>query len=984
MSTTQRPTNDAQRPTPNERRTTTDDRRLQEYVHALRRRTRAEVRFDAFTRVLYSTDASIYQVLPLGVVIPRTEEDLVAAVALAAEYGVPLLPRGSGSSLAGQAVGRAVVLDTSKYLNRVLEVQPQERVAVVQPGVVLEHLNRHLRPYGLMFGPDPASAERATLGGMAGNNSTGAHSILYGMTVDNVPALDVVLADGTPARLEAVDGRTLATRARGQGPEARLYRDIPAIIREVAEEIRARFPRHWRRSSGYNLNYLLRGLEQDRFNLAEVVVGSEGTLAVVRRLTLRLVERPARTGLCVVHCDDLIQAMHVNLAALACCRPSAVELMDRFLLDLARQVPAYARQMGFVQGNPEALMVVEFYGKNEAEILRKIEHLEAHLRRQGLAHTFVRALSPEDQARVWYVRKVGLGLMMGIRGDFKPIPFIEDVAVPPERLPDYVQDILDLMRRFDTRVAMYAHASAGCLHIRPLINLKDAAEVRKMAEIADAVADLALKYGGAMSGEHGDGLARSRFNERIFGPVLYQAMRRIKAVFDPEGRLNPGKVVDAPPMTENLRYGPDYRVRPFPTRLNWDDFLGFHRAVEQCNGAGVCRKIAAGTMCPTFMATRDEADSTRGRANALRAWLSGKPLAPDDHQVYQVLRLCIGCKACKAECPSAVDMNKIKTEWTAWYYDRYGLPLRNRLMGHIHRVNALLAPFWWLVNPVMASRLFRHTVGRVLGIHPSQKLPALAPQTFLRWWRSRPQAPREAPRGPVVLFPDTFVTYNHPEVGRAAVQVLEAAGFQVVVPEKRVCCGRPLLSQGMLETARKHATHNVALLVEYARAGVPIVGVEPSCILTIRDEYPDLVPGEDADRVARHARTLDEFLARLVEEDPEALPVRPPEAPVYVHVHCHQKALVGPEPTLRLLRALGAEVRYIDAGCCGMAGSFGYEAEHYHLSVRIAEDRLLPALREAPEEAIVVANGTSCRHQIQDLAGRRPLHLAELLARGMA
>ncbi len=957
--------------------------RVQAFAQALRKHTQAEVYLDDLTRTLYSTDASIYQVYPLAVVIPHTEEDLIAAVALAAEHELPLLPRGSGSSLAGQTVGQAVVLDTSKYLNRVLELQPEARRVVVQPGIVLDHLNRFLRFHGLMFGPDPASAERATLGGMAGNNSTGAHSILYGMTVDHVLALDVVLADGSTARFEALDPAAWQAKARGDSLEARLYREIPAIIQDVADEIRARFPKHWRRSSGYNLNYLLRGLEQGRLNLAQLVVGSEGTLAVIRRLTLNLVERPKRTGLVVVHCDDLIQAMHVNLAALECCAPSAVELMDRFLLDLARQVPAYARQMGFVQGNPEALMVVEFYGETEAEIVRKIEHLETHLRRRGLAHTFVRALTPEDQARVWYVRKVGLGLMMGIRGDFKPIPFIEDVAVPPEQLPDYVQDILDLMRRFDTRVAMYAHASAGCLHIRPFINLKDPAEVQKMAEIADAVADLALKYGGAMSGEHGDGLARSQFNERIFGPVLYQAMRRIKYTFDPQGRLNPGKVVDAPPMTENLRYGPDYRVRAFPTRLNWDDFLGFDRAVEQCNGAGVCRKIGSGTMCPTYMATRDERDSTRGRANALRAWLSGKPVALDDHQVYQVLKLCIGCKACKAECPSAVDMNKIKTEWTAWYYDRYGLPLRNRVLGHIHQLNRWLSPFAPLVNPVMRSRVFRRVLARVLGLHPDRTLPLLARQTFLAWWKHRPPRSSPASRGRVVLFPDTFITYNDPHIGRAAVEVLEALGYEVVVAEQRVCCGRPLLSQGLLEAARRNARHNVALLAAYARQGIPILGLEPSCILTIRDEYPDLVGTEEARLVARHSMTLDEFLADLLSREPDALPFRAPRKPVYVHVHCHQKALVGPEPTLQVLRTLGVDVRYIDAGCCGMAGAFGYEAEHYDLSVRIAEDRLLPALREAPDEAIVVANGTSCRHQIQDLAHREPVHLVEVLAAGL-
>ncbi len=956
--------------------------RVQEYAHTVQQRTQAEVYLDTFTRTLYSTDASIYQVCPLGVVIPRTEEDLIAAVALAAEYGVPILPRGSGSSLAGQAVGEAVVIDTSKYLHHIVELRPDAREVVVQPGIVLEHLNRALQPYHLMVGPDPASAERATLGGMAGNNSAGAHSILYGMTVDHILAMDVILADGSTARFEPVDGHTLHARARGEGLEARLYREIPAIIDAVADEIRTRFPKHWRRSSGYNLNYILRGLEENRLNLAHLVVGSEGTLAVMRRLTVKLVERPPQTGLCVVHCDDMIQAMHVNVAALECCQPSAVELMDRFMLDLAREVPEYARQLTFVRGHPEALMVVEFFGESEQEIVRKIEHLENELRRRGLADTFVRALTPEQQAQVWGVRKVGLGLMMGIRGDFKPIPFIEDVAVPPQQLPDYVGDILDLMRRFDTRVAMYAHASAGCLHIRPLINLKDTAEVQKMAEIADAVADLALKYGGAMSGEHGDGLARSQFNERIFGPTLYEAMRRIKGTFDPDNRLNPGKVVDAPAMTDNLRYGADYVVRVFPTRLSWADFQGFDRAVEQCNGAGVCRKVGTGTMCPPFMATRDERDSTRGRANALRAWLSGKPTYPSDDEVYAVLDLCIGCKACKAECPSAVDMNKIKTEWMAWYYEQHGLPFRNWLFGHIHHLNAVMAPFAPLANRVLHSTLFRRTLGRAIGIHPARTLPMLAPYTFTAWWRHHRPATPPSPRGQVVLFPDTFITFNEPHIGEAAVRVLEALGYEVILAEDRVCCGRPLLSQGLLKEAQSHAARNVRLLKDYAQQEVPIIGLEPSCILTLRDEYPDLITDPAARTVATQCYTLDEFLARELTRG-LSIPFKPPSHPVYLHVHCHQKALVGPEPTLAVLETLGVKAHLIDTGCCGMAGSFGYEVEHYDLSVRIAEERLLPALRNAPGDALVIANGTSCRHQMADLAHRHALHLAEFLALGL-
>ena len=953
---------------------------LHHIADELTRRTTAEVRFDDLTRVLYSTDASIYQIEPLGVVIPRTEEDLVATVEIAARHRVPLLPRGGGSSLAGQAVGKALVVDLSKYLNRVVDIDPDARTMTVQPGLTLNFLNRAVAPHGLMYGPDPASGERATIGGIVGNNSTGAHSILYGMTVDHIVATDVILSDGSLAHFESVDGKTVNDRARGNTLEARLYREIPILLNEVADEIDAHFPKHWRRASGYNLNYLLKGLRENRFNLAQAVVGSEGTLAVVRSVTLKLVERPRHKGLCVVHCDDLIQAMHVNLAALECCQPSAVELLDRMAIELARTVPEYARQLSFVKGNPEALMIVEFYGENDAEVVRKIEHLETHLRQRRLADTFVRALTPEQQAQVWNVRKVGLGLLMSVRGDYKPIAFIEDASVPPQALPDYVADILALMRETDTRVAMYAHASAGCLHIRPLINLKDTRDVEKMAFIANRVADLVVKYGGAMSGEHGDGLARSQFIERIFGPELYQAFRRLKGIFDPENIMNPGKIVDAPAMTSNLRYGGDYVVRVIPTVYNWDDFQGFDRAVEQCNGAGVCRKLDVGTMCPTFMATRDEKDSTRGRANTLRAWMSGKPLSPSDEEVYEVLDLCVGCKGCKSECPSAVDMNKIKTEWLAWYYESHGMPLRNWVFGHIHHLNALLAPFAPLANRVMRSRAFKWVSARVLKIHPRRSLPLLAEETFLSWWHKRPPRETPAPRGQVVLFPDTFVTYNEPHIGQAAVRLLEAAGYEVIVAEKRACCGRPLLSKGLLKEAKKNAAYNVNLLLPYARAGVPIIGLEPSCILTMRDEYPDLVPGEDARVVAQQCMTIDEFLADLLREAPDALHFEAPERPVYVHGHCHQKALVGTRPTLDALQAAGFQVEEIPSGCCGMAGSFGYEMEHFDLSVKIAEDRLLPTLREAPPDALVVADGTSCRHQIADLSDREGLHLVEVLA----
>ncbi len=993
----------------------------------LKRRTSADVRTDRVTRLLYSTDASIYQMEPLGVVIPRTADDVVATVELAAQYGVPVLPRGAGSSLAGQAVGHALVLDMTRHLDAILEVDAAARTVRVQPGVVLDRLNAALRPHGLMVGPDPASGNRAVLGGIVGNNATGSHSILYGHIADHIESLRVVLADGSTATFQPRDEKSVSHLSQHDSLEGAIYRAVGQIVNANREEIAARFPRHWRRASGYNLDRLI---VEGPLNLSALIAGSEGTLATITEIGLRLVPRPAMTALAIVHFDDLIAAMEATPIILEC-EPSAVELMDRMLLDLTRIVPDFARRLTFVHGEPQALLAVEFYGESETELRGKLDRLAGHLHRHRLGRDMVRALTPQAQADFWGVRKAGLGLLMSRKGDWKPIPFIEDCSVPVEHLAAYVAAIREAITAQGTQAAFYAHASAGCLHVRPLINLKQTDDVARMAAISEAASDLVLRFRGAMSGEHGDGLSRSQWNEKLFGPQLYSAFRQLKAAFDPQGIMNPGKIVDASPMTENLRYGPEYRTRAWPTRLDFSADGGFAGAVELCNGCGTCLKLDSGTMCPSFMALREEEHSTRGRANLLRAAISGR-LPPEildgpelvtvQHplnlpriaqiytkkakkivkirvirgkkeieagvsrvvperlpELYGALELCLACKGCRAECPSQVDMAALKSEALARYHDKQGLPLRSRLTGNIALLNrwgCAMAPLSnWVANVGLSRRLLE----RVAGFDRRRPLPPFARPTFTQWFRQHPPR-KDAPHGPVVLFHDTYMTYNYPAVGMAASRLLEAAGFEVILPEKK-CCGRPMISQGMLDEARRLAEYNIARLSPYVEQGLAIVGCEPSCVAALKEEYPMLVPGEAAQKLAENTYLLEDFLLHHEAQTGERLHFRARPGPALFHGHCHQKALAGTLATEALLRRVPElRVDVLDAGCCGMAGAFGYEREHYDLSVQIGELRLLPAVRNAPPEAAIVVTGASCRQQIEQGTGRRVLHVAELLA----
>ncbi len=933
-----------------------------------------EVRFDEYSRLLYSTDASMYQVEPIGVVLPRSKDDVHAVLELANRYNVPVLPRGGGTSLIGQTVNHAIVLDFSKYMHRVLEVSPEELWCRVQPGVIQDELNAHVRPMGLLFGPDTSTSNRATLGGMSGNNSAGSHSIAYGKTIDHVLELTCLLADGSEITLRDLTPAELEAKCRADGLEGQIYREIRRLVGQHADEIRTRYPKLMRRVSGYNLDEFVKA---QPFGLHRLAVGSEGTLVVVVEMKVRLVPRPRFTALDVIHYDDLQAALESSVDLLAT-GPYAVEVTDKMILDLARENIEQRARMGFVQGDPAAIMIVEYAGETEAEVRSKVEALEALRARKRIGYAAHIAYDPAAQQSIWKLRKAGLGLLLGTKGDRKPIAFVEDTAVEPAKLGPFIARFRAILDRHGAAAGYYGHCSVGCLHIRPLINLKDAGEIRKMRAIAEEITALVMEFGGGLSGEHGDGRARSPFNETLYGPRLYDAFRQVKRTFDPKGLLNPGNIVDAPPMTEHLRYGPEYRAWEPETLLDFSGQGGFAGAVEMCNGIGVCRKKLEGTMCPSYMATLDEEHSTRGRANALRAVLSGKVARSEftGRRLYEVLDLCLECKACKAECPANVDMAKLKYEFLAHYYRANGLPLRNRLFGRIHtlaRIGSALAP---VSNWIAGTAPHRWLLERIAGIDRRRPLPAFASRSFVRWFaRRRPEG--DGSRGEVVLFHDTFNTYQTPNVAVAATRLLEALGYRVVLAD-RGCCGRPMISKGMLHEARAVAADNVARLVGAARQGRPIVGLEPSCLLTLRDEYPELVRTEDARLVARQSFLLEEFLQREWAGGPRPRFAANGRAAL-LHGHCHQKALAGTASTVAVLKAAGYEVREVDAGCCGMAGSFGFEAEHYDLSVKIAERRLAPAVRAAGADVAVCAPGISCRQQVEHTTGRTPKHPAELL-----
>jgi FAD/FMN-containing dehydrogenase/Fe-S oxidoreductase len=954
--------------------------------HSLDGRTEGEIRFDPLSRALYATDASIYQVMPVGVVIPRSRADIVETVRSCARHNIPITPRGGGTAIGGQAVGPGLILDLSKYMNRIVEIHTDERWAWVEPGVVLDELNLALAPAGLQFAPDVATSNRATLGGMIGNNSAGARSLIYGKTSNHVLELDVVLSDGSVVRFSELDAAAFEAKCAADDLEGRCCRAVARLARERAAEIERRYPKIMRRVGGYNLDEFVPGRP---FNLARLIVGSEGTLGVIVAAKIRLTPLPKTRALVVVHFDSQRDALHATLPVLEH-SPAAVEFLDRQVLCKTKDNIEYARLRDWIVGDPDALLLVEFHGENESDLLERLARFEQDLRARGIGYHYHRALDPAAQKRIWKLRKAGLGLLMARKGDAKPVAFVEDPAVAPERLPEFVDRFLHIIETHGAMAAFYGHASVGALHIRPILNLKTDEGIRTFTRIAEEVADLVLEFGGALSAEHGDGRVRSPFMEKMFGPVLCEAFREIKRTFDPQGLFNPGVIVDPEPLTANLRYGAGY-VTPEPTTTF--DFTadgGMVRAAEMCSGVGLCRKKTEETMCPSFMVTCEEQHSTRGRANTLRLAMTGRLGSEGltSHAVFEALDLCLECKSCKSECPSNVDVAKLKYEFLHQYHRRHGVPLRSRLFAHVERLMALGSLTAPVSSWVARSWPARFLMERLLGVDRRRRLPPFARRTFVKWFVARGgkvgSVPADAdPARSIILFHDTFLTYNEPQIGAAVVQLLETAGWRVFLPDKR-CCGRPMISKGLLDEAIANATYNVERLHPLAERGFQIVGCEPSCILTFRDDYLDLLRGEmrrKAEAVAAASLTFEEFLADALGKNAIALSLSPGPRRVLLHGHCHQKSLVGTDPARAILTRIPAcRVEEIDSGCCGMAGSFGYEKEHYEISRLVGEQRLLPAVREAGDDTVIVTSGTSCRQQIRDLTGKRALHPAELLA----
>jgi FAD/FMN-containing dehydrogenase/Fe-S oxidoreductase len=965
-------------------------------AEALRRVVGGEVRFDSYTRHLFSRDASMYTIEPVGVVFPRDAADVAAVVATAAEMGVPVLPRGAGTSLAGQTVGHAIVMDMSRHMNRIIEIDPERRVARVQPGVVQEQLNLAAARHGLMFGPDTSTRNRATLGGMIGNNSAGSQSVRYGMTIDHVHTLDVVLSDASQVTFGPLTARERLSRAGAPTLDGTICRELPRLVERHREAIATGFPRFWRQSGGYRLDRLDQVDRVDRLagatslarspglDLAKFVVGSEGTLVTVVEATVQLVPAPRHRVIAVGHFISVQAAIEATEDALAC-QPAAVELLDRTIIELSRQKIEYRSLGTILHGDPEALLFVTFFGDSQAEAVAGLGRLEESWRSHGHGYYTLRAVDATEQAALLKVREAGLGLLMAAStGTRRPLAFVEDTAVEPAKLASYTGRFRQILDAHGLTAGFYGHCSVGCLHIRPFVDLSIPGQPELMRAVAEEVRDLVLEYGGVNSSEHGDGLARSEFNRRVFGDTLYAAMQETKRLFDPQNRMNPGKIVDAPAMTDHLRDAAQPPAPTLTTRLRFDAPGGIRGAADRCMNIGLCRKASTGVMCPSYMATREEEHSTRGRANALLHALSmpDPRAALGSDRLNGILDLCLECKACKSECPLGVDMAALKTEALAAYHDQHGVPWRSRMFGSIRTLNRLGSAVFPLSNLAAGWRPARLMAERWLGISAARPLPRFQRQDLRRWFRRRAAPARKASQGELIFLADSFTTFTEPSVGRSAIELLELAGWQVRL-ESAGCCGRASLSKGLVDQARRMAAGMADRLGEAAASGVPIVGAEPSCLLTLRDEYSALLPGDPRAQALAAATRLPEEL--LVAAIAEGRLILPPEnglrgRRVLFHGHCHQKALAGTTATMALLRSIpGADVIEVDAGCCGMAGSFGFEAEHYELSMSIGELRLFPAVRAEAKETIIAATGVSCRQQIAHGTGRMARHPLEVI-----
>ncbi len=969
---------------------------------ALAKAVRGEVRFDRLSRAIYATDASLYSIPPVGVVMPLDAADVAATVRVCGELGASIVPRGAGTGIAGGAVGAGVQIDFSRHMRGILRIDPAQRLARVQPGVVLDDLNAALAAHGLHFAPDVATASRATIGGMIANNSCGSHSVRYGRTVDHVAALTCVLASGETVSwphepfedLPTAGAKTPAPRDwpnrqdRETSPsQARIHAALDHIRRTYASDIYERYPRVMRRNGGYALDRLLTSA---RPNPATLICGSEGTLALVVEAELRLTPLPRHKALLIAAYDDVLSSLGAAPLFLEH-DPAAVELVNRSILAQGLVSAAPDVRALFTPALPGAILIAELYDDDDASLRARMESLETHLHaaRPPGAGVARAVFEPAAQREVWSIRNRGFGLLMARPGPTQPHEFIEDAAVDPRRLREYIARLDTLLAEEGVRdVGYYAHASVGVIHVRPALNLEQPVDVQRMRRIAERTVDLVREFSGAFTGEHGDGLVRSEWLERVYGPRIVAAFREVKDAFDPQRVLNPGKIVDAPPMTDNLRYAQPSRPVPL-TRFSYGPHASMPALAKMCSGVGQCRQKLVGVMCPSYMATLDERHTTRARANALRVALSENGLIDGlgDAALDDVMELCLSCKACKNECPTGVDMAKLKAEWLAARNDQRGVSAAAGFIARMPDRLALAARFPAIANRIGQSRAARALLESRYGLDRRIAPPRFARETFRTWFarhaHDRKEVRRSPARGLVVYFADTFTNYFQPQVGIAAVRLLEAAGFEVIAPQT-ACCGRTRISQGMLDEARWLAGRNLALLAPFVERDAWIVGSEPSCVLTLMDELPALLQSDAANRLAQRVRLVDSLLAETLRDAPDALGANQPRPTpiVQVHGHCHQKALVGMRDTLTLLKAVGRQAVALDTGCCGMAGSFGHEKAHYDIARAIGEQRLFPAVR-ARGDAEIAVTGFSCREQIQHHVAVTPRHVLEIAAESL-
>jgi FAD/FMN-containing dehydrogenase/Fe-S oxidoreductase len=952
---------------------------------------------DLSMRLMYATDASVYREIPMAVIRPKNTEDIKKVINFASANCMTVIPRGAGTSLAGQVVGRGLVVDVSRYMNRILEFNASEKWVRVEPGVVLDELNQFLEPSGLFFAPETSTSNRCMIGGMVGNNSSGSHSLIYGSTRDHLLEARAILADGSEVEFRSLYKEGFERKLMGENLENRLYRQIHDILsdEQLRKQIRTEYPDPSliRRNTGYAIDTLLDtdpfSMETEPFNFCKLISGSEGTLAFVTEVKLNLVPLPpAERALICVHFDKVANAIKGNLIALDF-NPGAVELMDKTILDLTRENITQSRNRFFLKGDPGAILIIEFARAHMDEIKQLHKDLESAMRKEGLGYHFP-LVTGQDIQRVWSLRKAGLGVMANIPGDAKPVSVIEDNSVNVNMLEEFIEDFNRILKSYELECVYHAHISVGELHLRPVLNLKDPDDIRKFRDIARDTARLTRKYRGSLSGEHGDGRVRGEFIPIIIGEANYEILKEIKHTWDPDNVFNAGKIIDTAPMDSSLRYLPGKTDQEIPTVFDFSESGGIQRMAEKCNGSGDCRKSAliGGTMCPSFMATRDEQTTTRARANILREFLNNSQKKnPFDHrEIYEVLDLCLSCKGCKSECPSNVDMAKMKAEFLQQYYDLHRIPARAWIIANISGIQKLGMAIPRVFNFFATQKILSKLLKKILGFSASRSIPVLSRKTLRKWIRQnldRLNGEIEQVNGKLCFFVDEFTNYNDTTAGIKAIRLLQRLGYQVVTTHHEVS-GRTFLSKGLLRKARNFAESNVRIFSELVSENIPLVGLEPSAILGFRDEYPELVGREmaaDARKVSAHALTLEEFLEREI--DKGLIPsdrFTKVKRHIKLHGHCQQKSISTTRSTLNVLSLpAGYTVEEIPSGCCGMAGSFGYEKEHYDLSMKVGELVLFPTIRKTVEGVMIAAPGTSCRHQIRDGTGRRAMHPAEIL-----